>query len=74
MSGIIHATIWKFHVNTDIDYILKRNNYKSVPVWLVQSNDVAHWYTKHCVSMIEVTMFWLAFDIGNTQGFPFQFE
>ena len=47
MSCIMHLTVWKCHVNTDIDNVFKWNYDEQMPVWMVQGNDVAHWSTKH---------------------------
>lgn len=69
MSCIMHLTVWKCHVNTDINNVFKWNNDKKMPVWMVQGNDVAHWSTEHFMLLADaLTGSWQWLKHSATRG------
>lgn len=55
MCCISDATIWKLHVNTNVNDVLKQDYIKSVPVWMLKGNNVMYWATQYfmwCTDML----------------------
>lgn len=70
MSSIRHLTVWKCHENTDINNVFKRNNYKKVPAWMTQGNDVTHRSPKHFMLFADVLIGSWQWQNYSTAGDP----